>query len=137
MALYFNRRQNGFGRGFMGGMPWQMPMPNMYPPPPVYRNQNNQFGNIPQPYNNQINNQANTIPVNGPMIYNSQRIPPQQMNQPMNNQFTNFSRPPGYSGGNFSNNVNVQVNQPFPNNNAYYPGNYNNPNNNKGYSSHS
>ena len=143
MALYFNRRQNGFGRGFMGRMPWQMPMPNMYPPPPVYRNQNNQFGNIPQPYNNQINNQANTIPVNGPMIYNSQRIPPQQMNQPMHNQFTfkpqntNFSRPPGYSGGNFSNNVNVQVNQPFPNNNAYYPGNYNNPNNNKGYSSHS
>ena len=143
MALYFNRRQNNFGSGFMGNRHWGMPMRNRYPPQPIHGNQNNQFGNNNQfsPYKNQIPNQTNTIPATGPTVYNSQRMPPQQMNQPINNQFmfkpqnTNFSRPSGYSGGNFSNNVNVQVNQPYPNNNAYYPGNFNQKN--FGYSSHS
>ena len=146
MASYFNRRRNNFGRGFMGNMPWHMRMPNMNPPPPVYVNQNNQFGNNNfNPNINQINNQTNTIPVNGipvngPIIYNPQNIPPQQMNQPINNQFTYkpqnayFASPHGYSGGNY--NVNVQGNLPFPNNNGNYPGNYNQ-NMNAGYTSHS
>lgn len=145
MASYFNRRQRGFGAGFMGNnmMPWRMPYHNM--PPPNFGHPNNQFNNNQfQPFNNQIPNQTNTIPGNDPMIYNSQKIPPQQMNQP--NQFvfkpqnTNFARPPppvGFSSGNFSNNINVQVNQPYQNNNGYYPGNNYNQNKNVGYSSHS
>ena len=111
LATFFKKRKNNFGRGFMGKF-FQMPM----------NNNNN------QPY--QYNNQTNNIPINGPKIYNSKRITPQQMEQakenkisfsPINNIFT---PPPSYSNANYYNNANFNSNRPFQNNNIYNYSNY-------------
>ena len=156
MQLYINRRNNQFKGGYSGGysnhnyfnnqffppmnhFPPHGPPGNFnYPPPNLNNNstiaQNNLIGygsnmtsnrnmiNQNNAYSSQIEGQ---YPINNQYNINNIQIIP-----PPNPSNINYIPSQGYSGGNMG----MPSNNQFPNNNVYFPNNFQN--NNQGYSSH-